>query len=739
MRQKKRILLQTELDFTSGEKMNLSASILSTNPWSDGKESQRLPVSMKEISVEKILSDITDSLLKWPGQETVNLKPLDRHNRLVQVIAGYPHIDMDRLPFDWPTHPRAAISLKLSRALDSLVCPINGKSLRSTILDIDLGLRYRLKDDDNEELIKEYHKESLILLLMTLRASDNGPGMSMEFFTEKEIDFLTALHSNENTSMQKWWPFEILKERLSVWQLPSDIDKQDYEFGEEIGKLYHKMKNPNGLTKDEQKKLAELEKKKATKVDIRECEDKRKKLGELFNHHENKEIIRFEFRKIQSWINFWLRATKKMKGTGQRLQRGCSFFLEAAISVLRKYVISNFGAGSILVDGGGRIEFVVTLKDESVENITNEIVSIVENFMIRNQTGVGASLIQTESETILNIELKEEIAKRAGIDENGKEWFPRLMLEDWKEHLGEEYTKKVLPPYFCYSVNDRQEDLDEKTQEILYKIKAWKDNENQYCLFCNPDSEKWTEKDRDRVDPLMKDKSKACRFHRLIYEIGHQQRKRESTIGKTDPNYIPQLVKRGRKVISIAYIDANLLGLIFPDNISTDHSEWLDRRRRRSFRFNAGWWISIQESLRIPKFAGDRFALWLAAGDDIVIAEYLTNDDSTNISDSIMPEFIQYIDDKLYKHFQEMIERKISFCGGISTRKKNIHETRIASQDNEKKAKRIFKTLLKQKHPEQLRRQDGTYVEFQPLLESKLNPGMKLIRLNNSDGIIIQS
>jgi hypothetical protein len=73
---------------------------------------------------------------------------------------------------------------------------------------------------------------------------------------------------------------------------------------------------------------------------------------------------------------------------------------------------------------------------------------------------------------------------------------------------------------------------------------------------------------------------------------------------------------------AIAQLDGNSLGIIFTErNKEFPREELLDRKRRRSFRFNYQWWHSIQKAID-EHGRGDRVAAWVTAGDDVLLAQY---------------------------------------------------------------------------------------------------------------------
>ena len=116
------------------------------NPWFKASR----PLSSSEIlkKEEHPLDLIRDFILNWPGEETVKLDDLTRHNRLVQIIAGYPEIDVGRYPLDWPLSSKAAKALRLTLYLDSISSPDEGNStsLRSALLNKAHDMKLSLHD-----------------------------------------------------------------------------------------------------------------------------------------------------------------------------------------------------------------------------------------------------------------------------------------------------------------------------------------------------------------------------------------------------------------------------------------------------------------------------------------------------------------------------------------------------------------------------------------------------------------
>ena len=95
---------------------------------------------------------IREFILNWPYEEISKLDDLTRHNRLVQIIAGYPEIDVGRYPLDWPLSNKAAKALRLTLYLDSISSPDkdNPTSLRSALLNKAHDMKLRMRDSERK-------------------------------------------------------------------------------------------------------------------------------------------------------------------------------------------------------------------------------------------------------------------------------------------------------------------------------------------------------------------------------------------------------------------------------------------------------------------------------------------------------------------------------------------------------------------------------------------------------------
>ena len=531
---------------------------------------------------ESPLEIIRELLLRWPGEATVKQKDRVRHERLIQIIAGYPQIDFGRFPLDWLLNPLSIKAMRLSRFLDSLPSPDESIhcSLRSALLNKSLHI-----DSYFPQNIKSGHKRILALLFSAIR---NYSSSSTEGFGPDELRLLSSLHSSEKLD---WWPIEEFR-YLN--------DKQKHEKNIRSGMCEGWMNNSDLL---------------------------------LEVNEEN--IWGIKFNKIQSWIvmcsgEIYCKTTQNItheNPVGPRLTRGSSAILESILSSVRHNLVSNFGVHSIIVDGGGRIEFISNLNDPKPI-----IVKAIKNAL-----------------------------------EDSKEYTPYFNSEI--NHLFElydneyegdcdtygEYLSKNFPPYTIYQKNQYQES---EEQFHLYRSK--------HCIFCDKGRKVTKEDIGTKWNHFFEDiDSEICDFHRLLYFSGRAQRLIDSSVRERGESI--SSVEKQRDISGICRLDLNSLGLLFRSKFNPDYEKnELEIVRRRSFRFNSQWWEIVQSVVDNPKFEVDRIAAWMAAGDDIILAENNIQKDS----DSCLENLLEELSVKLYELSELEYKFKITFSGGLAIRKK---------------------------------------------------------------------
>ena len=634
-------------------------AMLATNPWQSNQELVKdiFDCEGKVYTHEKALQEIAYFLLQWPGTQTANAPLEERHSRFVQVIGGYPSIN-GRFPLDWPLHPESIRALRLSLYLDTIACS-NDTSLRSRILDRDLEYRRDIKiaksDDEKEELLIAANHECVADLLRGLRLHIGDCKNNTQTLSISEEHFLISLHSLDAQHLVRFWPWEKLATELdtrSRYPTKPPFTKPE---GPHIGKLVHKYGKDSDQVLIAKEQLAEWENFEKFNIQV-------DKLGSLSE-------VRFEYKFIQTWMyKHWLKCwfdqsdSKGVDSIGQRLLRGLSTVCELAMSRIRQEIISKYGLGVIIVDGGGRISF--TVPSEEVRDAKDTIQTAFEKmFLLRIGSGQRLPFLEHDIRQALTCHLP--IGKRQE-DSKGVPLTSRFLKDgdrpngnDYQHHLGANFVRQCMPPRRIYQFNKDQENPIPEIDHIS----------PTECKFCNCDDDiEWP-----NVAKRMKNHEyQICMMHRLLFFIGTNQRIRDSilrlpltqmgynigTQGKSDSENL-------RRVHSIATLDGNSFGIFFQqDRQANNDLHEFDIVRRRSFRFNVKWYQSLHDGFEsTTRFGADRVAAWVCAGDDIVLAQY-----SSKSSDAPMLRFLSKLSESLEK--DDEIQQQVTFAGGLAIRRK---------------------------------------------------------------------
>ena len=578
------------------------------NPWD---ESNLLVADGQNISVADILTLVREMLLDWPsmnGQNSVRIDLRLRHERLVRIIAGYPEIESNRVPLDWPLNPKSIRSFKVSLLLDSIRSPDGTTSLRSALLNKSRSMRGL--DDDK---FVSAHKRLLTLLFNGIRierGQDNPNG-----FLADETKLLIALHSTDNNEMSNYWPWNEMKV-LSIANCNHyKIRKGQLESGWCEGWL------------DGSKDLE-------------------------FNLLESEKIYSVKIQKIQSWIKQW---SQNKFSIGGKIIRGASAFLENMMSHLRHVIIKSHGVSSIIIDGGGRIVFIGNEKSGA----------------LINDSLTGMFSISNNNVPFFNNELLQLV----------RIWNPKGKIRSQDFALfASSISSECLPPYSVIQlVKDDFFDIDKSKNITDYEPRGLQTG----CPLCESEDIG----DRSWNSEIMDKDSKICLMHRLLYFIGSTQRKLDSTTRPNGIGYSFDL--RNRKLLRFCAIDLNSLGALFTSNrdIEADYVSL----NRRCFRFNAQWWNIIHKLLEDEKLEIDRIGAWIAAGDDILLAEYVGIDTENNLNKLLfkLSEDLTLLKDKEYGEFP------LSFAGAICERRKkeSIFTLYNRVKDQEHRCKDRWKTV----------------------------------------------
>jgi len=625
-----------------------SAGVVSSapNPWRGSGENLGNDMAGKG---REILVGLRDIIRNWPREKTAILRSEHRHHRFIMAVAGYPDIDVATRPFDSPLHKRSTEALKISQMLDNVVGMDKHTSLRSSLLNRDLNLRLSKNSVEPKEYLEELErtqKECLLLLLARLRQLDEEE-VSQPNYRPEEEGLLAALHGYDNSRRVSWWP-----------SLSHITNMNNGDFSCIIGQAESPGKRPD-REKEPDRFQEWKEKNDAT---VRERSLERLGIAKRFSFPDSQNHIpmTFQFHYVQRWLREYFPEQENMDGTAQRFLRGTSIMLELIVSEARHRIVREVGIGSITADGGGRVSFLCPRgkMEDRMRGLLEEATWQFLLVMNREEEGSAASNnIRFEStinrwaeaciaaghglSSAMTVSKLEEKLRDRGLKVNGNksDLIKRL---GWSRKDAEEWFKQTQSklPAFSVTITQGGEDenadphskLNQRMKNGFPKVVKGKSklNPQKDCMFCR-DLE--GDADLDNIDELMgvndslADVSKnICPTHRLLYFLGFDQRLKDSVL-RAPPQEGSSEHRIGvggqRQVNAVARIDGNSLGIIFADRHENDFDgeRVQDRRRRRSFRFNAHWWGSLRSAVDLTG-TGDLIAAWVTAGDDVILAEY---------------------------------------------------------------------------------------------------------------------
>lgn len=653
----------------------------------------------------EILRSLRKIIAEWPGEKTAVLGHEERHLRFIMAVAGYPDIDVATRPFDWPLSDSATEAMEVSRMLDNVIGMHEGTSLRSSLLNRDLN--YRLtKDSGGDESPLEAHRDCLMLLFARTRQldgchleqpknedSEEDGGVSKYWaFRPEEESLLGALHSYDNNRRGEWWPK--LAQGKQKKSLFTNIDRGD--FSTIIGTVEDPGDKPDGDYGS-----PEVKDWKDKKDDIKR---QRKLEYFLLQNEQSLRPISFQFHYVQSWLKNNFPSGQGLDGTAQRFLRGFSIMLELVVSEARHRIARDIGIGSITVDGGGRVQFLCPEKKE--DSMRRKL---------KEATGEFLLLQDSEAKNDLRFESTIEGWRGActeaghGVGESKRE-----NIEEWFRQV-----QSKLPPFSVIGEVDKSEDdLITRLNNLDSPQIIKKQRKVSYvrCWFCKDEEVPKPESINQHmgVDGVLDGvREEICPFHRLLFFLGNDQRIKDSTLRpageRGSGQYVPD-IGGNREVSAIARVDGNSLGILFRERHKDEFDEngLRDRRRRRSFRFNAHWWKSLRASVN-KTGRGDRVAAWVTAGDDVVLAEYkpmLEKSENGSKLKATLEKWAREIE----KFDDELDEGMIlSFAAGMTKKKpkekvdgKNVYDVIVPqflrSGTYEKMAKNRWKTMIDYEH-----------------------------------------
>jgi len=469
----------------------------------------------------------------WPGScQTSEQEPTVRHRRLVEMIAGYPVIVNGNRPLDIPVHHLSIDALNLSLYFDGIAIDFEREvseysSLRTVLLDWDLHEVNLHKMTGKQKNFFKLHTPFLHFLIHHIEQFEEIETLSeekMSNYQREKSNFLRALHSFSTNRVDMCWP-------------KNKFDPAGYE----------KMKKPfRDFLLDRHE------------IDDSEHEPNESKINSNTYYEHS---VKFE--KIQTWIQ-WYSAKEGVNypltdSIKHKLMIGASAFLEGAFAKIRSRVLSEKRPGSITIDGGGRICFISTEKDERewIKTIIHDSL-ILDPDEPHPYADVIVKSLREWGE--LTNQIREER------DNNGESeyriWDPELSEFKRNKRLGAWYTKNLrdiasshYPPVSYGNIHTST--VQKPTQNVAFY-------EDPACAFCaeTNQTEQYTSPSaflKECKDDNRGIKKQLCAFHHILYYLGNAVQVRYGS-QISDALWDPS---SKRKIRHAVHLDGNGIGQIF--------------------------------------------------------------------------------------------------------------------------------------------------------------------------------
>ena len=703
----------------------------SINPWNLFGERHKKP-KWKHDKYETPCAAISSFLELWPGDEqTSECDISERHLRLIETVAGYPEILVGRRPLDMPLHPRSKLAFELSNFLDRIQspnCDSEWHSLRSFLLHADL------KDSCNPNSPPEdSHRNYLHTLMNEIRnCSEYKDGQyPKDSLHEDEYQLLIVLHSKTKKRVEKFWPDKLDSTLNSKIDLSINNEYSSrYNFTEHTFRLskIHKWINkwsgskiihPNAWANLFIGTSAFLESIVA-KMRSKILDEKRP--GSIVVDGGGK--ITYLSTKSREFEKNWMERQLQnilMKEPSKGKRRVAHPFekvIEASIKDYGEECESE------------RQEYLRSIGYHSIPNLyrelsdkedsENDTVKIAKRELFEEY--IGPDVIKF---FLPPISIDKE-------DEDNPEW----LFDQSMEALDDEANMpwQVNRCMICNNSEDFEvicSECNKLTKHTISNSKWYQclACENQKELFSNP----WS---------IMKRSGFVCQFHALINDIGDMATIRQTTFLKDSGK--GKQSSTNLKIHYVLVFDGNSIGRIFTTPLErwegpgTDYEEtqqiWSDyhseimninelfcrndelderigsikdpiekgkihntlnnrrlqaliRKQRRSFVFNAGWWVAIASSID-----GKGITPWIVAGDDTVLA-------SNSNDEKVIQDLLTTFQKNLQIQFPGDPEVPISFAGSVYSRGDlTIRDCYRKASELEEIASNAWKQLVGSKH-----------------------------------------
>jgi len=651
----------------------------SINPWNLSGERHNKP-EWNHDKYQTPFAAISSFLELWPGDEqTSECDISERHLRLIETVAGYPEILVGRRPLDMPLHPRSKLAFELSNFLDRIQspnCNSEWHSLRSFLLHADLKM---FADNANSE--EEHHHKFLHVLLKTIR--DNSEfGLHEDFADTLHPDehrLLTTLHSKSKDRVDAFWPLGDLgginfnkKLNRNIDLLINDGDSGLSNNPNYIEHTFRLSKIHTWITKWSSTEMFHLNTShhfpigasaflESVIAKMRSNILDEKRPGSIIVDGGGKITYISKNRKEdeKKWMETQLRNILMIDKSIDARKKTHPFQ-----KVIEKNIIQY---GHMVED-----ERKNHLRSAGSHNIQELFKTIADP---KNPDGPRIPVPQrTLYEEYIGPDVIKYFFPPISVNHKDEDDNPEWLFEESIKTL--EGEKQNLPWQLekCLVCTNPEEFslMCEKCEKLTqHRIESGK----QICIDCTKTKNAFT-------NPLkiINQSGFVCQFHLLVYEIGKRTIIRQTSFMTNSGNEINS--KKDSKIQWIIVFDGNSIGKIFTEalkkweepslqpneeegmqiwrkyqsEIVDINKPWntcetliselnsieeevlrekvksklvnrrlqaLIRKQRRSFSFNAGWWVSIASSIA---HSGKAITPWIVAGDDTVLASHSENE-----------------------------------------------------------------------------------------------------------------
>ena len=632
-------------------------------------------------------------LMNWPGDlPTAEMDFEKRHNRLIETIAGYPRIALGKRPLDFPMHYLSLEALKLSLYLDGIGIKRIPKgnewhSLRTFLIDSDLQTTL----NPNRCVNPTEHTTLLKTLIENVKEFEGVNSMNPEQIKVYDVEvsnFLRGLHSSAH-DRTRYWNIDNVTEKITPPKF----------------KIYGKVTDET-VGRDDY----------------------------LYEHS-------IKFLKIQKWIKFYAGSDAGSSSPltldiRHNLRIGASAILEGLFAKIRSKVLEEKRPGSITIDGGGRLCFIS--ENISEKEWIKEIIS--ESFaldplhpqpfaqMLRDsiiEWGVATKHIAKEEDRGLG-ETKTFLDEQ--FSQITEKYFPQMAINTPPDDSLEFEGFKDERCHICTQSADGQTKSTPKAYLEQFTDVASDCYKNQVCafhylLFALGEGVKIRQASQ-RMNVVINPNDQKihhviCLDGNGIGQIFNKKWERienpkiaqipETAPDSPDVNEARQKIQRDQEIldqlwgiqmekitdlktpwseIEQAFEEQYAGGLRDNTKVLEKIFKWRNQaylqRKRRSFCFNAKWWIAFNDG--IYSNPENHLEPFVAAGDDLI----LINRAQTEVQGTIstLRDFAR----RLSEEFNDEIP--ISFGAGVAANTTTIAQTIQLALETEESAKVRWKKYI---------------------------------------------